>query len=224
MPNLDAAFFPALVDLGHQTNTPPEWFLNLFYLESRLDPKAGNSLGYVGLNQIASAYLRKMGVNPADYRTWSASRQLTEVAGPWLKNQVLGYLKKTPKSPGVLYALNFYPLSVKTRGDNPDSVIVSKFASSPSEVNAYNKNSGLDYDKNGTITISDLDAKLASLAREAPYQAELKKLYVYTPPAAYVPGGISMSTGQKAATFVAGGLLIGVGGMMIRDRIRKWKR
>src|SRR5581483_11063115 len=55
---LDQAFYPELVRWGSANSTPPAWMLTVLYLESRLNPHIGNALGYVGLNQLASSYLR----------------------------------------------------------------------------------------------------------------------------------------------------------------------
>jgi|SRR5271166_54890 len=188
-PNLDDAFYPALAIFAKSLGIPAEWFLNFFFLESRFDPSAWNGR-YAGLNQIDSHYLSNvLNIDADDYRTWSASEQLTRVIAPFFKGQLATYLSGSlPASPGVLYALNLFPNSVKTRGDSPDTVIIDRDASDPGEVRAYyansnkgvpdkNGNCGLDYDCNGVITISDLDAKLADLATSPTYKAALAKLY-----------------------------------------------
>lgn len=176
--SLDDPFFPALVRLGQETSVPSEWYLALLYLESRFQPEICNAYGYCGLNQMSSKYLRdSLHIDPADYRTWSASRQLTEVIAPWYKRVIHDMLgTKIPRSPGVLYALNLYPASVKNRGDRPETKIIDGSSSDAYERKAYEANKALDVNKNGAIEIVDLDQFLAGLTKQAAYQKELTRL------------------------------------------------
>jgi hypothetical protein len=205
--NLDAAFYPALVQAGNTLGVPAGWLLNVFYLESRLNPQIGNQYGYVGLNQLASSQLKQtFGVNPSDYLAWPASQQLTQVILPWYQNTIKVFGRGTPRSPGVLYALNLFPNSVKTRGDSEDTVLISSRASSSYEVAAYYANAnggkpnsrgncGLDFDCSGQITIGDLDNFLAQLTADKAYQSALATLNSYG-------GASSVSLPASGTTFV----------------------
>jgi hypothetical protein len=214
-PNLDEAFYPALWTFANSVGVPAEWFLNFMFLESRFDPSAYNGK-YAGLNQIDQNYLQNhFHVDVNDYRTWLASDQLTKVIGPFFKGQ-LAYLGHTPRSAGVLYALNVYPGSLKSRGDSPDSVVISKFADESTkagrdEVRAYYANAnggkpnaqghcGLDWDCSGDITVGDLDAILDSLASTSLYQTYLKKLHEYGNSNLPAPG--SASTGHVVLAWI----------------------
>ncbi len=173
-------FYPALVRWGSANKTPPDWMLQVFYLESRLNPHIGNALGYVGLNQLASTYLRaQFGVDPTDYLTWQASEQLERVIGPWYARARAQFLGgRAPRSPGTLYALNIAPARVLSQGDSPSSVMYA----SPSR--EYQANAGLDDNHDGQITIGDFDAFMAKLTTQAPYKAARAELAKYeTPPA-----------------------------------------
>jgi len=173
--NVDAdAFYPALIAWGEANRTPPEWLLRVFYLESRINPHVGNALGYVGLNQLAGTQLRaQFHVEPSDYLTWSASRQLREVVGPWYTRAIGSSLGHPPRSPGTLYALNLAPGRVKTRGDAPGAIM---YAAGSSE---YAANALLDVDRSDTITIGDFDAFMTRLSTQAPYRAAAADLERY---------------------------------------------
>lgn len=210
--HLDRDFWPALLKLGAETGTPPEWFLRFFYLESRLDPSAANKYGYVGLNQLGSSYLRRHGIDPADYKTWLASQQMKVIA-PFMKAQ-LRLLSAPPTSPGVLYALNLWPAGVK-RGTSADTVLIRSNSTDPYEVKAYNANRPLDYDGSGAITIGDLDAVLNRLAGARDYQAARMLLAVEKPPSAALP----------VLLFGVVGAILGMGGtFVLRERARERAR
>lgn len=178
MANLDAAFYPALWSLAGRLSTRPEFLLLPWYAESGLNPQALNSLGYVGLNQLDSGYLRRIGVDPAEYRLRPASGQLGPIEG--FLRPLVGLNRGGFVSAANAYQANFWPASL-VRGNGPDVVIVS--ANGPgSEPAAYRANSGLDFDKNGRITVGDLANHLAKLSRNGDYKAALAALYAVCPP------------------------------------------
>jgi hypothetical protein len=175
--NLDDAFFPALRDFAASVGAPPDWFLAVFYLESRLDPGVGNALGYVGLNQMMGGYLQARGIDPADYLTWPASRQLTQVIGPWYKQVLADFmLGKMTRSAGGLYALNLYPASVGKRGDGPLVAVICSAGPTRHERAAYRANKALDTSGSGAITIGGLDAFLFHLTEQSMYREALARL------------------------------------------------
>lgn len=187
--DLDAAFYPKLAAYAASLPwpVPAEWFLLVFYLESRLNPHIGNELGYVGLNQLASSQLQSQyHVSPADYLTWSASRQLEEVVGPWYRAALTQYLGRAPQTPGGLYALNLAPGRVKTQGDGPNAVMY------PAGSKEANANLGLDMNKDGALTVSDFDGFMTKLASQPAYQAALAELRKYAP----APAAQGMTTGK----------------------------
>lgn len=177
MPNLDDAFFPELRVWAAKMQANPADVLAVLYGESGLNPMSpGHVAAYEGINQMNQPYLRAHGIDPADYLTWPASRQMREVAGPFLLDMVQRWLKKPVRSAGVLEALNLYPANVATRGDAPGSVLIDSQAASPGERAAYQANKALDQDGDGKITIADLDTWLGKRTRDAAYQRELARL------------------------------------------------
>jgi hypothetical protein len=170
---LDAAAYPALIALGQAAGVPPEWFLLALYLESRLETDPPGNGSYAGLSQINNSYLTAYGLTRATYVALPASQQITRVIMPWYLATIRTYLGHTPRSPGVLYALNLAPSVVKTSGDAPGVVLYASPSSS------YTKNQGLDVTHDGQITIADLDSFMANLATQPAYQAALQTLRSY---------------------------------------------
>jgi hypothetical protein len=201
--DLDDAAFPAIVELAKALGVPPHWVLLVFYLESRLNPHVGNSAGYVGLNQLKGSYLRsQFGVEPAAYLLWSASEQIKKVISPWYLDTYAMFSPAVPTTAGGLYALNIGPARVKSGGYSPGTVIYK----SPEK--NYTSNKGLDFNKDGTITIGDFDAFLTRLAEEAPYKAAAAKLatYVQTKPAAATTSTSTSNAGKIVLGIALAGL------------------
>lgn len=212
--NLDPAFYPALVVFARELNTDPEYFLRLFWLESRLDPKTHRSGSrYYGLNQVDAAWLRKRGIDPTEYLTWPASAQLTQAAGPFLAEMIHTYLKApTIRSPGVLEALNLAPARV--RDGAPGNVLYAKTMDCSAEgakADPYCANRGLDRDSSGTITVADIDALMESFQRMGDWpiylqaRAELEKAQ----PASHAPSTIATAVGPTVVGVALGGLVVG---------------
>jgi hypothetical protein len=196
---LDDAFFPALRAWGAANKVDPEWLLLVLYLESTLHPDVGNSLGYVGLNQLNSSYLRSaFHTEPADYLTWSASEQMIHVVGPWLKRALRGVV---PQSIGHLYAFNIAPSIAYAHGA-PETVIFS------SPTKEYQKNSGLDYDKSGSITIGDFNKFFERLATRADYKKALARLRAST--SLSIPAKPWTVPAAAAIAIVGAGLGLGI--------------
>lgn len=178
-PDLDSNFWPQLASLAQACyGVPQEWLLRIFYLESTLNPHIGNSLGFCGLNQIASSYLRnQFGVQPSEYLTWSASKQVSDVISKWYPATIRDFLGRKPRSIGALYALNLAPGIVKARGDAPEVILYQ------APDNRYVQNSALDRNRDGAIRISDLDVFLDNdIAKRGPYINEARKIGGVTPP------------------------------------------
>lgn len=207
---LDAAFFPAL---AAYSDAPPSWVLLVLDSESGLNPAALNSLGYAGLNQISSTFLRSKGIDPNDYVTWPASRQLTQVVLPFISAQVAFLKPQTVSTPGVLYGLNFLPGRVKSNGTSENSVLTQ----SPEAY--YTANKGLDFNKDGSITIGDLDAFLYKLSKTQGYQNALAQLQAadpsiqnpYESPPPLPPTQTEAQAGKILQGLLIGGAVVGAG-------------
>lgn len=212
---LDAPAYPAIRELGADLGVPARWVLSVFYLESRFMPGICNELGYCGLSQIASSTLRaQFRVEPSEYKLWPASRQVRDVIAPWYTEVVRDYLKKAPRSPGVLYALNLAPGVVAKSGDGADVVLYA------APDNRYEQNKGLDVDKDGRITIADLDAYIAKLVLEPQFQTAAKTLDGGDAPAPPSRGGGGGNTGRGGG----GPFFLAIGGALLIFAARKRRR
>jgi len=164
----DMPFFVALVRDAKSLGIDPEWFLRILYEESGVGANVGNALGYVGISQLSSTYLKNRRIDPADYLTWSASRQWTQVVYPWFKEQLGG---RKPPSAGALYAFNLAPTTARNGSLAPDMVVLTG--------SAYQANKALRQWRDGgpdALLVSDLDTFLAKKGSEAPYKSLLALL------------------------------------------------
>jgi hypothetical protein len=194
--SLDDASYPLLWQLSEATHTPPEYFVAVMWSESSLNPAQKNAAGadYYGLNQHKGHRVRptgydgsleSLGIDPADYLTWSASQQLSRVVVGDFKGYYAA-LKNPPggfSGPGVLYAMNFLSGRVMQNGQAPDSVLAaSGEAPDPrwngQNVTWYDQNKGLDFNNDGVITVGDLDMHMCQkVLNQSDYQAVVKRLY-----------------------------------------------
>lgn len=139
----------------------PEWLMAVMYSECRFDHDQFNhkGSGAVGLIQFMPATAKEMGTSTA-----ALSRMTHEEQLDWVYAYMEGYRKKYGdyKSLCDFYLAILYP---KARtGD-----MCYTLYESPSK--AYKQNSGLDEDKDGRVTVGDIDRRM-------------KRLY----PSAYVAG------------------------------------
>lgn len=128
---LDAAFYGKLLDGEAQgIYRSAEDALNLFASESGLDPKAKNSIGCVGLNQMCDGTLQAFYKSPRgplsfvdlaeEYRNLPASMQLDAIHRLWsYRAKVNGLINATARD---LYWLNFLPATFLK--DAPDSFVI----------------------------------------------------------------------------------------------------
>jgi hypothetical protein len=167
--SLDADTFPTLIRLGQETGIEPEYLLLVAYLESRFTPEIHRSgTGYYGLTQISGTWLKAHGIDPTDFLTWPASHQFARATVPYFLEQMKAYKIPGVRSAGVLQAINLAPARV--RDGAPGNVLY------PPPQNYYDANKGVDVNKDGQITIGDLDALADALARQQTFQVELAKL------------------------------------------------
>jgi hypothetical protein len=125
----------ALWAISDATGIRPEYLLPVLSSESGLRPDIPNQAGadYYGINQVSGDYLRKRGIDPKDYLTWPASRQLHEVVSAFAKSWV-NYAKQfgvTIKSGTRVYQSNFWIESFKygrTRLDDSLGVPANVYA------------------------------------------------------------------------------------------------
>lgn len=217
---LDAASYPILWRLSAETKTPPEFFVAVMASESGLNSAADNGVGFYGINQMAGSYLQRAGISPADYVTWPASEQLQRIVAGYFK-AIVAYWGRPPRSPGVLYSLNFCQPD-DSKDDSPARVIAPAGRCGAA---VYAQNVGLDVDKNGAITIADLDDLLCE--RVIPgslYRSTVQALYAdASAPAGATPAPVcqtmSTTTGSRGKW-----LLAAVGGVTLLGAAYYYRR
>ena len=170
--------FPASADalwsIYNSTGVRPEWLIPVLAYESGLNPGVANAAGYpyYGLNQIAGSQLQARGIDPADYLTWPASRQLSTVVGPYIAGQVksFGPLQSATR----VYQANFLPATLKTATWLGDVIATRGDA-------YYGPNAGLDQSGKGFITTEDLAQVMTKAAAEAGAMSALAQTYARAP-------------------------------------------
>ena len=98
-------FCGEVVRIAGLLDIDPDWLMFVFYEESRLRPEVVNKKsGASGLNQLLPGNLRRLGIEPEDYRKLSATEQL---------EYVYNYLKPFSgrmHSVTDLYDVNYLPI------------------------------------------------------------------------------------------------------------------
>jgi hypothetical protein len=195
--NLGPNFYNALTKLANKYNLTPEDLLLVFYNETRLQSDAGHGQnGAAGLSQIISFNLPKIGwtQGPEAFSKLSAEEQL-----PYIERMFDSTFKAfgMPKDATYLHILNFVPASMllpEVKSGSDDAVLVENFmitkgylpehgtyygyakVSPADEVRIYNSNRGLDYNKDGKITVGDMRNNLERLRSSAEFQNILREL------------------------------------------------
>lgn len=200
---LDSASYTELWNILQKTgDIRPEYLLPVLWGESTFSPSAENADHY-GLNQADGGVpagqpggpsgLRGRGIDPTDYKTWPASRQLHSVVSPFLSGLIRSF---GPIRSGTrLYQANFVPASLPI-ATSFDDVVVGKGG------RRYNGQEGSFYDANlvldigtssdplgrdglhhkGKITVGDLAARVAAMAEVPQVAHAIELAYKVKPP------------------------------------------
>ena len=131
----------------------PEWLMAVMYAESKFDPSVLNykGSGAVGLIQFMPATAMEMDVSVERLKRMSANQQL---------EYVYLYLETVRSRYGQFSSLTDLYLAIlfpKAIGQDYCYTLYAK----PSV--SYQQNSGLDENKDGRVTISDVDRRLKRL-------------------------------------------------------------
>lgn len=183
----------------------PLALMQAFWHESGLNPAAYNANGGAsGINQLMPDFLKSSGwkLSPAEYRKLSAEDQL-----PYVENFLRPWAHLGLTSPGMVYALNYLPGRVAQRGTTPETVLTQRgdvdYHKLGKAFSYYDGNESLDFDKDGRITIGDLqNVALASWAKGGRVTAELE---------CRVRTGGGCSPSSLPAAIAANGKLVGAG-------------
>lgn len=140
-------------DISNLLNIPPEWLMAVIYAESRFDPAVVNyqGSGAVGLIQFLPGTAAELDVSSERLRRMDALQQL-EYVFMYLQNTLDRYGEFGSLTD--LYLAILYPKAI---GQDPCYTLFGK----PSK--AYERNSGLDEDRDGRITVSDIDKRMKRL-------------------------------------------------------------
>ncbi|MDX2245561.1 MAG: transglycosylase SLT domain-containing protein [Bacteroidia bacterium] len=140
-------------DISEMLEVPAEWLMAVMYAESKFDPTVANykGSGAVGLIQFMPGTALELDVSSERLRRMSALQQL-EYVFLYLQNvrdRYGNFSSLTDLYLGILYP--------KAIGQDYCYTLFGK----PSQ--SYDQNSGLDEDKDGRITVSDIDRRLKRL-------------------------------------------------------------
>jgi len=144
------AFRQRVREVADQLEIPVEWLMAVMYAESRFDPSVVNRRGSTatGLIQFMPGTAAELGVTTSMLGKMSATEQLTYVYAylDQVRERYGPYQSLTDLYLGILYP--------KARNQDYCFTLYAK----PSV--AYNRNSGLDRDKDGRVSVSDVDRYL----------------------------------------------------------------
>ncbi len=149
---LSDAFFRELKVICQRLQCDPEDLLAVMVSESDVNPAAQNPRGKAtGLIQFMPNTLRGLGwtSGPDEFAKLTAEQQL-----PYVERYYRPYIGRLTSS-GRLYQATFMPATLK----NSDESTVLAGANGP-RYKAYAQNKGLDINKDGVITVSDLTARI----------------------------------------------------------------
>ncbi|MCB0836584.1 MAG: transglycosylase SLT domain-containing protein [Bacteroidetes bacterium] len=140
-------------DIARMLEIAPEWLMAVMYAESKFDPSVLNykGSGAVGLIQFMPATAMEMDVSVERLKRMSANQQL---------EYVYLYLETVRSRYGQFSSLTDLYLAIlfpKAIGQDYCYTLYAK----PSV--SYQQNSGLDENKDGRVTISDVDRRLKRL-------------------------------------------------------------
>lgn len=153
------AFEEKVREIAQRLNVAPEWLMAVMYIESKFDPSIQNlqGSGATGLIQFMAPTVKdlnqRLGTKyyMSDIQAMPAEQQL---------DLVYEYLRGVKEKKGEFRSLTdlylgvLYPSAI---GKGADHVLFAK----PSR--AYQQNRGLDHDKDGKITVGDIDRLLGRL-------------------------------------------------------------
>lgn len=149
--SLSNNFYQKVINIAKNIKCSPDDLMALMYSESRLNPKIQNSIGATGLIQFMPSTAKDLGTTTAKLKSMSAEKQLDYVEKYLLKQKKAAkYSNSRTIDAGTLYALTFLPAY------SHREVLSTRYDK------YYKQNSGLDRNKDGKITKTDLSNRLKS--------------------------------------------------------------
>lgn len=152
-----AAFELKVREVGKNLGVPPEWLMSVMYSESKFDAAVKNfkGSGATGLIQFMPATAGELGISLSRLANMSHVDQMDYVY-KYLNNVKKRY--GSFKSLTDLYLAILYPRAI---GQDFCYTLYAK----PSK--SYRQNSGLDENKDGVVSVSDIDKRMQRLFTEA---------------------------------------------------------
>ena len=180
---LNESFSLKLNKISNDLSMNPRDLLLVMFLESGVNPAAVNPNGKAtGLIQFMPSTLRDMGLSSNEIRNFgkkSAEDQLDYVKQYVQAHR--GLIGGKPFTSATQYYIaNYYPIALQRwHGSSPiknaNVVVTRKNAKDPNERAAYSQNIGLDSNKDGVITVSDITTVLMNMERTPKFQQMLSQ-------------------------------------------------
>jgi hypothetical protein len=143
------AFEDSVRAKAHFHGFDPNWLMACMWSESRFDHQIENmkGSGATGLIQFMPFVAKELGITVAKLKAMTAIDQL-EYVERYLARMIDRY--GVPATPGRFYLLILYPKA----SNKDDGYVLYK---RPSK--AYTQNAGLDTDRDGRVTVADVEAR-----------------------------------------------------------------
>ncbi len=137
-------------EVAAKLNVPPEWLMAVMYSESRFDAGAVNfrGSGAVGLIQFMPATAKDMGTSTNNIGRLSHVEQL---------EYVYTYMQNVREKYGDYESLTDFYLAILYPKARRQEMCYTLYAN-PSK--SYKQNIGLDIDKDGQVTVHDIDKRM----------------------------------------------------------------
>lgn len=151
-----------LRQISAQLEIPPEWLMAVIYAESAFDPSVHNhqGSGAVGLIQFMPATAQSLYTSPERLHRMDAVHQL---------EYVYLYLRKMQERQGRFESLTDLYLSILYPKARKQDYCYTLYAQ---PALAYRQNSILDENKDGRVTITDIDRRMKRLFPTAYHEAK----------------------------------------------------
>ncbi len=151
------AFEEKVKEISHKLEIPPDWLMSVMYSESRFDAGAINfkGSGAVGLIQFMPSTATELGTSTTHLQRLTHIGQLSYVF-QYLNNIKSKYGKFDSLT--KLYLAILYPKAIP---ENACFVLYSKPSIS------YKQNSGLDENRDGSVTVDDIDKRMLRVFPQA---------------------------------------------------------
>jgi len=160
-----------------------------------------------GLNQMSSDNLKNMGLTRSQWLSMTVAQQVAWIFA-WWDGLSIGI--PYPADAAAIYALNFLPARYKSRAtNNRDAPLTS------AGENYYDKNSSLDPDHTGSITVNTIARKLSGIMASTNSRWKMIQNGIANAGAVITPDTPSSVTTDSFATNFFKAIVITTGGVVV---------